>query len=251
MNETIKENIKQLKKEFNSISQKGYIKGIYNNSMSIGRTFENELNLPRNTMEIPDYKGIEIKTRRTYSKSYIALFTAVPDGKKPNEVERLKNTYGYPYKKDRRYKVLYTNIYGNKKTFGGVIYQYKLDIDRENQRIYLCVYDKSGNLIERETYWSFIYLESKIMLKLQTLAIVNAWTKKIDGWNYFRYYKMDFYLLKSFETFIKLIEYGMIRVTFKVDIHKDEENYGKTYDHGCSFDIQEKELTKLYYKYNI
>lgn len=250
MEETIS-NIIKLNEEFNKISAKGYIRGIYNNSSSIGRTFEHELNLPRNTMEIPDYNGIEIKTRRTYSKSYITLFNAVPDGDRPFEVERLKNAYGYPYKKDKRYKALYTNVYGNRKNFGGVKYQYKLDVDRPEQKVYLCVYDRYDNLIEREAYWSFIYLESKIMLKLQTLAIVNAWPKKVDGWNYFRYHKIDFYLLKDFETFLKLLENDTIRVTFKVDIHLDEKKYGQTYDHGCGFDIQEKDITKLYDVYDI
>ena len=245
------ETIKQLQKEFERISKKGYIKGIYNNSASIGRTFENELNLPRNTMEIPDYNGIEIKTRRTYSKSYITLFSAVPDGERPLEIERLKNAYGYPYKRDKRYKALYADVYGNEKTFGGVKYQYKLDVDRREQKVYLCVYDRYDNLIEREVYWSFMYLESKIMLKLQTLAIVNAWPKKVDGWNYFRYHKIDFYLLKDFETFLKLIESGIIKITLKVDIHLDENHYGQTYDHGCGFAIKEENITKLYSKYNI
>ncbi|MBQ9854542.1 MAG: hypothetical protein IJO57_05900, partial [Bacilli bacterium] len=184
MNETIE----KLKKEFDRISKKGYIKGIYNNFASIGRTFENELNLPRNIMEIPDYNGIEIKTRRTYSKSKITLFNAVPDGEEKLEVERIKKTYGYPYKKDRRYNALYVSVYANKKEFGGVKYQYKLDVDREAQKIYLCIYDRYNNLIERKVYWSFIYIESKIMLKLQILAIVNAWPKNIEGWNYFNYY---------------------------------------------------------------
>ena len=58
----LEDTIRSLKEEFNKISEKGYIKGIYNNSASIGRTFENELNLPRNNIEIPDYKDIEIKT---------------------------------------------------------------------------------------------------------------------------------------------------------------------------------------------
>ena len=244
------ETIKQLNKEFYKISKKGYIKGIYNNSSSIGRTFENELNLPRNTLEIPDYNGIEIKTRRTYSKSYITLFNAIPNGEKQQEVERLKNSYGYPYKKDKRYKALYADVYGNKKTFSGIKYQYKLDVDRTEQKIFLCIYDKYNNLLEREVYWSFIYLESKIMLKMKVLAIVNAWPKKVDGWNYFRYHKIDFYLFKDFETFLKLIEDGIIRITLKVDIHLDEKNYGKTYDHGCGFAIQEKDITKLYNIYD-
>lgn len=242
------ENIKKLKQEFEIIAKKGYIKGIYNNSASIGRTFENELNLPRNQMEIPDYYGIEIKTRRTYSKSHITLFTAVPDGEQPKETERLKNTYGYPYKKDKKYKALYVNVYGNRKNYGGVKYQYKLDVDRNSNKIYLSIYDRYDNLIERKAYWSFIYLESKIMLKLKTLAIVNAWPKQINGWNYFKYYKIEFYILKDFETFLNLIESGIIRVTLKVDIYTDEKNYGKTYDHGCGFDIEELNITKLYNK---
>lgn len=238
--------IKQLKDEFNKISKKGYIKGIYNSHSSIGRTFENELNLTRNEFCYPDYNGIEIKTRRTYSKSPITLFSAVPDGKELFEVKRLKSEYGYPYKKDKRYKVLYFEAYGNKKTFGGIKYQYKLDIDKKQQKIFLCIYNIHNILVERKVYWSFDYLERKIMTKLQMLAIVNVWDKKIEGWNYFRYYKINFYIIKNFETFLNLLDIGIIKLDFKVDIYKDKQNYGKTYDHGCSFRIQEQDITKLY-----
>lgn len=243
-------NILQLKKEFEKIAKKGYIKGIYNCLSSIGRTFENELHLPMNKEGIPDYYGIEIKTRRTYSKSDITLFNAVPDGEETLEVERLKNTYGYPYKKDRKYKVLYFDAYANKLTFGGVKYQYKIDIDRKEEKVYLCVYNRYEKLIERKVYWSFNYLEKKILTKLNFLAIVNAWTKEINDWNYFKYYKIDFYMLKKFKKFIDLLENGTIKITFKVGIYLDKNNYGKMYDHGCGFKLSEKDITKLFYKYN-
>ena len=58
----------ELKKEFDKIKEKGYIKGISNDYSAIGRTFENELNLPENTFSIPDYYGIEIKTRRNTNR---------------------------------------------------------------------------------------------------------------------------------------------------------------------------------------
>ena len=244
------EKIQQLKTEFERISKKGYIKGIYNSSSSIGRTFENELNLQMNKLGIPDYHGIEIKTRRTYSKSAITLFTAVPDGENPLEVERLKNTYGYPYKKDRRYRVLYFDAYGNKLTFGGIKYQYKIDVDRKEKRVYLCIYNRYNELIERKVYWSFKYLKEKVLTKLNFLAIVNAWPKQIDNWNYFKYYKIEFYMLKKIEKFLELLENGTIKIIFKVGIYLDENNYGKTYDHGCGFALNEKDITKLYYKYN-
>ena len=135
----MKENILELKRKFDLISQKGYIKGIYNNTSSSGRTFEKELGLSMNKKCEPDYNGIEIKTRRTYSKSLITLFSVVPDGKDKLEINRITNTYGYPYKKDKKYKCLYANIYGNKLNFAGIKYQSKLDVDRKEKK-YTYVY---------------------------------------------------------------------------------------------------------------
>ena len=165
-------------------------------------------------------------------------------------MERLKNNYGCPYKKDKKYKVLYLEVYGNKLTFGGVKFQYKLDVDRQEEKVYLCIYDIYNNLIERKVYWSFEYLKYKIMNKLQILAIVNAWPNNIDGWNYFKYYKIDFYIIKNFDKFLKLLEEGIIKIMFKAGIYLEDKWYGKTYDHGCGFAIQESDITKLYYVYD-
>ena len=248
MNETIEKTIEELQEKFNEISKKGYIKGIYNSSSSIGRTFENELNLSMNKECVPDYHGIEIKTRRTYSKSAITLFTATPDGKEHKEIERLKNTYGYPYKRDKKYKALYVDVYGNKLTYGGVKYQYKLDIDKMEEKVYLCVYNQQGKLLERKVYWTYKILESKLLSKLSYLSIINVWPNKKDGWNYFKYYKISFFKLKGFSQFMKLLENGTIKLSLKIDIYLNENNYGKVYDHGCGFAIQEKDIIKLFDK---
>lgn len=245
------EQMLSLKKEFERIRKKGYIKGIYNNLSAIGRTFENELNLPENEFGVPDYYGIEIKTRRAYSKSAITLFNAVPDGEDLFEVERLKNIYGYPSRNDRKYKVLYIEAYGNKLNYAGVKFQYKLNVDRKERKVYLCVYNRYDELIERKVYWSFDYLEERLMVKLKKLAIVNTWTNTIDNWNYFKYYKIAFFKLKSFDNFLNLLEDGTIKLVFKVGIYFDEKRYGKTYDHGCGFAIKDEDICKLYYKCNI
>lgn len=241
------EQIVKLQKEFNRISRKGYIKGIYNSNSSIGLTFEHELGLSINKKSEPDYNGIEIKVRRTYTKSFITLFNAVPSGK--NEIERIKNTYGWPCRKNRNYKVIYMDAYGNKLNFAGIKYQYKLEVNYKEEKLYLCIYDKYNNLIDKKTYWTFDSLNERLLKKLKILAIINAWTNQKTGWNYFKYYKIDFYKLKEFEEFLKLIEIGIIKVSFKVDIHLDKEHYGKTYDHGCSFSIGEKDIPKLYRRY--
>lgn len=247
----IEEKMHELKKEFKNISKKGYIKGIYNNLSSIGRTFENELNLPENEFGVPDYYGIEIKTRRAYSKSAITLFNAVPDGEDLFEIERLKNTYGYHSKKDRNYKVIYIEAYGNKMNFAGIKFQYHIEVNKKEKKVYLCIYNTYDELVEKKIYWSFDYLKERLLLKLKYLAVINAWTNEKEGWNYFKYYKIDFFKLKSFDKFLELIEDGTIKIVIKVGIYLDEKRYGKTYDHGCGFAIKDEDLCKLYYKLNI
>lgn len=242
----MQKNIEKLQKEFQRIRAKGYIKGICNGYSAVGRTFENELNLPENNFWVPDYYGIEIKARRAYSKSYITLFNAVPNGEKLFEIERLKDIYGFPSRKDRRYKVLYAEVYGNKLNFGGIKYQYKLDVDRNQKKVYLSVYNRYNTLIEQKVYWSFDYLKSRLLTKLEYIAIVAAWPWTINNCDYFKYYKIDIYKLISFDNFINLIEDGTIKLSIKVDIYTSDKHYGKTYDHGCGFAIQEQNLTKLY-----
>lgn len=241
----------ELKEKFEFIRKKGYIKGIYNNLSSIGRTFERELNLPENEFCVPDYYGIEIKTRRAYSKSAITLFNVVPDSEDLFEVERLKETYGYPYKKDKRYKVLYIEAFGDRLNYAGVKFQYKIDVDKQEEKVYLCVYNRYDELLERKVYWSFDYLESKIILKLKYLSIVNAWTNTIENWNYFKYYKINFFKLRNFEKFVELLEKGYIKLVFKVGIYTSEKYYGNTYDHGCGFTIKDEDVCKLFYKLDI
>ena len=103
-------------------------------------------------------------------------------------------------------------------------------------------------MLERRVYWSYKYLENKLLTKLSYLAIVNVWPNKKGGWNYFKYYKIGFYKLKGFSEFLKLLEIGIIKITLKIDIYLDKNNYGKTYDHGCGFAIQEKDIIKLFDK---
>lgn len=247
----MEEQFLNLQKKFNHISKKGYIKGIYNTSSSIGRTFENELGLEMNKESIPDYQNIEIKTRRGYTKSTLTLFNAVPNGQNEGELKRIKDTYGYPYKKDKNYKVLFAEVFSNKLNFGGAKYQYKLDIDKNMQKVFLCIYNKKGILLERKIFWTFNYLQEKLLNKIKYLAIIKAWPKKIDGWNYFKYYKINFYVLKNFDKFIECLENGKIKLIIKINIHLDEKHYGQMYDHGCGFDISEEDISKLFYNYKI
>lgn len=240
--------IKKLNEEFIKIKEKGWIKSLNKGSNGIGFTFESLLGIPRNELEIPDYNGIELKTRRYSSTSYIVLFSSKPEGKYYHEVERIKDTYGYPHSKFKEYKVLNNSVYTNKMNKIGQNYYFKLDVDRIKRKIYLIIYDKYKKFIEREVYWDFDSLEEKLYRKLKILAIVKAYSKndKYEGVECFKYDSIKIYCLKSFEEFINLVQDGTIRINFKLNIKTFGDKIGQIHDHGTSFDILEKDITKLY-----
>lgn len=241
-----KKEINELVKKFNIIKEKGYVKSTCNHLGGIGITFEHMIGNNENDFEIPDYKGIEIKTKRAYSKSYTGLFNCVPTGPHFHEVERLKEKYGYPDKILKSYKILNTSVYTTEKTKVGIYYYFQLKVDRVKQKIYLNIYDFNNKLIENCVYWDFDILKEKLYRKLRILAFIKAYVKKIEKQEYFKYYDLKLYELKDFDTFIKLIEKGLIRINFKIGVFRKGNKLGKIHDHGTSFSIQESNLINLY-----
>lgn len=243
--------IKELVNKFISIKKEGWIKSIKKGSNGVGMTFEALLGIPQNNFEIPDYNGIEIKTKRSYSKSYTTLFNCKPEGPHCNEIERLKNKYGYPDKILKQYKVINNSIYTNQLTKITNNYYFKLYVNKQEEKIYLYVYNKNNMILEKHVYWTFDTLKEKLYRKVNIIAFIDAKQKFIDNNEYFKYYKLTLYVLKNFETFINLIEQGIIRITFKIGVFRDGNRIGQTHNHGTGFDINKNDIKKLYtiYKY--
>jgi len=239
-------------KKFINISEKGWIKSLSLGNNGVGITFEKLLGINQNELEIPDYNGIEIKTKRYSSSSYITLFSSKPEGPRYHEVERIKDEFGYPHKILKKYKVLNNSVYCNTKNKIGVNYYFQLYIDRNLKKIYLMVFNLKGDLIEKEVYWDFDTLEEKIKRKLTKLVLIKAYSKKDEKTSeeYFKYHSLKFYHFKDFDTFINLLEKGIIRLNFKLNIITKGDSIGKIHDHGTSFDILEKDLYKLYNCYD-
>lgn len=242
--------IVSLKNKFQKIKNLGWVKSASKGNNGVGITFEKLLGIEQNELEIPDYNGIEIKTKRNQSKSYITLFSCKPEGKYYHEVERIKDTYGYPHKKYPQYKVLNNSVFANKRNKIGIKYYFKLFVCKKDNKIYLLVYSRSGNLLENNVFWDFDILREKLYRKLKIMAFVRAISKKnkITKEEYFKYIKLEIYLLKNFDIFIDLIETGIIRVNFKLNIETKQEKLGRIHDHGTSFDILEENLNLLYDK---
>lgn len=240
------ENIYELNKRFVEISKMGWIKSITKGTGGAGNTFEHLLSKPCENFEIPDYNGIEIKTRNANKNQYINMFCATPDGTYLFETKRLQNKYGYPDIKMPGSKVFNVSVFTNKMIKIGFNYYFKLYVDRKEEKVFLYVFDRKNNLIDKETFWSFGLLEEKLNRKMQTLALINATYKLELEEVFYKYNSISFYHLKSFNAFIDAIENGSIRVTFKISNFRLGKRYGQTHDHGTSFDINESDIKYLY-----
>ena len=113
------------------------------------------------------------------------------------------------------------------------------------------VYNQKFVIIDELTSWSFDMLQEKLERKLHQLALIHANRKFEHNTVFFNYTSINFYQLKSFHDFLRLIEMGIIRVTFRISVYKDEKRFGKVYDHGTCFSIEECNITKLFTKIEI
>lgn len=235
-----------LKQKFEKIKQMGYVKSTRKGFTGIGKTFEDLIGKTEDTLGFPDYHGIEIKTKKGYSKSYTTLFNATPKGENEFEIKRLCAYYGYPDKVLKDKKVLNISINAIPPTLVANRFLFKLYIDYKAQKIFLDIRNKNLELLERNVFWTFTQIQEKLERKLSFLAYIKAWPKIINGVEYYKYYHIEFYKLKSFDEFLKLIEQGKIRITFKIGVFREGNRQGEIHDRGTGFEIQELDLQNLF-----
>lgn len=241
------ENIVAFKSKFEEIKSKGWIEASSNGRGNVGITFEKELGLSANRSENPDFKGIEIKTKQSNLYEYVTLFSSSFDGMFPFEMKRISENYGMYDEICQNAKVFFGIMRASEFTIIGKKWKFKLDVDYIERKVYLAVYDNNNVIIDRQSYWSFELLKRRLETKLNYLAFVSAKRNFFHNKVYFLYYDAKLLKLKDFETFLFLLEKGIIRVSFKVGVYRSGPKYGNYYDHGTSFEIRADDLNCLFY----
>lgn len=242
------EDIISLSKKFEGIKSRGWIEGMRRGTTGIGYTFETLLGKEEEDFPIPDYGSIEIKTKYRNSKYPISLFSAAPDGDYLFGAKRIYDRFAYPQHGDTRFKVFYAEMYGNRDTLAGRNYKFRLIVNRNKEEIRVIASSKKTGIIDTEVSWSFQLLKEKVERKLKYLAIVKADAKNWIEKQYYKYYEIKFYFLKSFDVFLSLIEDGTINVLFDMGCYKAGPKAGMMDNHGAFFRIKESDLEKLYDK---
>ena len=244
----INRSISLLIEKFDKIYKSGWFEKTTNNQGECGNNFEKLIGKTNDNFQVPDFQGIEIKTKKEsmYDK-YITLFNLTPLGKDFFEITRLKNHYEYPDKDLRNCKVLNGDVCCENKNKLGSNY-FQTSICYKNQKINLLIFNKYYRLIDNNTYWTFEMLKERIDLKLKYLAIVTIKTKKSNGKQYYKYENLDIYEYLGFEFFLNAIKKDYIRIQFKIGVFKSGKRIGQTHDRGTGFQIHEKHINSLYKK---
>lgn len=234
----------ELREKFKLIAKKKWIKSVTKGHGNIGLTFEKEIGKKIDTDYTPDYKSIEIKCTSRYSRYPISLFSIAFDGPTDNEIVRLNTLYGSYNKDFPDKKTLIRKIRCNELSLLESGYYLSLEIDKD--KLYLCVYDINKKLIEKE---SFIYLKTikkHLLTKIKKLAIIKASKKQINNIEYFRYYKLNFYILKGYDIFLNLLKNGLIEISLISRISKSGLNAGRYYNKNLVFQIKKCNIKKLF-----
>lgn len=244
-------NLNELNNKFKEINNMGWVESVKKGSSGVGLTFEQLLGKSVDSFEIPDFNGIEIKTKKDYSISRISLFNYAPENKFIFETNRLRLEYGYPAKNNKSLKVLHNDVYANKINWIGTKFQFILKVDRLEEKIYLVIFNSGGEILEKEAYWNFSTIKEKIDRKIKYIALIKADRNLIDNKEYFLYKKISFYEFKSFDIFLDMLEKGKIIISFKIGVFKSGDRIGQTHDHGTGFRIKDDDFELLYKKINL
>ena len=246
--ETMKQNMKIFCQQFYYIQALNWVKSSGNGSAAAGKTFEDLVGKAQDRMFLPDYLGIEIKTKSVSAKRKLCLFNMAPDSE-PNIIRTLWSKCGWRSKKnDLRefFATVDTLNFSNEHRK----YAFKLKVDYDNKCIRLCIRKNWDDVdeIDDRFFWTFQQLESRIHVKLSYFALIHYESKMSYGESYFKFTSLDMYRYRYFEKFLELIEAGKITIDFKILTHGDGDDFGKPNDKGTSFIISEDDLDVLFEK---
>lgn len=238
--------ISELYELFLKVKQKGFHKSLRNGPTGLGYTFETLIGKAEDRKYMPDFKGIEIKTKRGYTKSPLTLFCLSPKKNDKICVEEILLRYGYPSKNNKKLKSFGCNVsYVNDDLIANKYY-FRLKLNLKEQKLKLFIYDFNYNILENEIFWSFKELKERLYTKLQVLALVRGYPYKFDNETYYKYTNIDFYRLKGFYVFLKLIKENKILITFNIGMSSSATNFGKIHDRGSAFRISVDCIDELF-----
>lgn len=120
-----------------------------------------------------------------------------------------------------------------------------LQINHNQQRLYLIVTDLNNNILSNDIYWDFQTLQ-RATQKLKNLLLAFADTQTQNDQKYHHFTKAQLYLNFNFDKFLIELQNGSIMFDIRIGVYNSGKSYGKTHDHGSGFRIKKENFHLLY-----
>lgn len=178
----------------------------------VGRTIESFLGISMNSSKLPDYKGIELKSKREKSSERSVLFTQVPNW----ELSKLKSSkaiaekYGY-FDEKSRHKTLQVTVQAQKTNRQNLA----LDIDYLKNCLELIEANQNENLIQKTddaAVWLLEKLHSRLLEKHKETFWIDVETMNRNGAEYFKINSIEHTKNPIAPQFDLLLEQGKIQL---------------------------------------
>lgn len=235
--------IDELVDRLRDIRHEGFIKGISHGDTNVGMTLEYLLDIPPNSLKEPDYKGIELKSKRYKEnnvKTLQTLFTCAPDWQKSKtDAKTILNTWGYWADNIACGKRL--NLYCTVKAHHPNAQGLYLEVS-EKDDLLINYGDKENQNHLYVAQWDISELRKRLSTKHKETVWVSATTEVRPDGEYFRYDHIVHTKGPNLAMFSYLLDSGVVTVDYTLHLKND----GNTRDHGYLFRIDPKNIHLLF-----
>lgn len=152
------------------------IPAVCSGDTAIGRSIETALGIPMNCSPTPDYKGIELKSKRSESKTRDVLFAQVPDWTLSRLHSSKEMLEEFGYHRDGAFR-LYCTVSARKANSQSLF----LKVDDAERALWEWGRRKGSSADERLLIWKMDTLENRLETKHRETLWIDADSERIQG----------------------------------------------------------------------
>ena len=224
------------------IATKGWIKTVTSGDTGVGATLEHYLGIKTNSSKKPDYKGIELKTRRVKKfrvENRSSLFGQVPDWSISHYKSSAQILDAYGYMRGS-VKKLNCSVKAGVPNSQGLLFKLEESKDQLHE---IAMHDE---LIQPVAIWEFDVLRHRLLTKHnETFWIAAAAEKKLNS-EYFKYEKVKHTRLPFAANFDTLCAEGIITMDHLIKREKNSKGKDRVSEKGPLFKINPNDLGLLF-----
>jgi hypothetical protein len=222
------------------VAARGFVKTLRAGDTGVGMTLETMLGIAANSARAPDFKGIELKAKRSRLGSSVnrsTLFSKVPNWKLSPVQSAMGLLRRRGYRDPAGRLQLYHTLHGDRLNSLGLM----LKVDGGNDWLKQVHVDAASKREEHDVTWELEKLRADLAAKHRETFWVHAITRGRHADEEFHYVEVMHTRTPMVRNFAALVEAGVITVDYLLHQQGDRAR-----DHGYLFKIHPGNLDALF-----